>query len=188
MTISFEALQQLHNSRKTQIVDYDPNWVHQFKKESFLLKSIFGEIALNIDHIGSTAIPGIKAKPIIDILITTNNINMIDSFDDQMEQLGYVIGGEFGLPGRRFYCKGDEAHCHFHVHIYEAAHPSVDTYLLFRDYMMAHPNDAKAYESLKTDLATKYPNNRTLYTQSKGDFINQIFKKATLWSSIARHE
>lgn len=183
MTISFEALQQLHNSRKTQIAEYDPIWGHQFETEALLLQSIFGEVALDIHHIGSTAIPGIKAKPIIDILITTNDIKTIDNFDDQMEQLDYVIGGEFGLPGRRFYCKGDEEHCHFHVHIYEATHPSVEKYLLFRDYMIAHPNDAKTYESLKTDLATKYPNNRTLYTQSKGDFINQVFKKAAAWVS-----
>ena len=178
MTISFEALQQLHNSRKTQISEYDSNWILQFEKESLLLQSIFGKIALNIQHIGSTAIPGIKAKPIIDILITTNDINNIDSFDAQMEQLQYIVGGEFGLPGRRFYCKGDDEHCHFHIHIYEATNPSVEKYLLFRDYMITHPNDAKEYESLKTDLATKYPNNRTLYTQNKGDFINQILKKA----------
>lgn len=183
MTLSFEALQQLHNSRKTQIVEYDPNWVKDFEKEALLLHSIFGEVALNIYHIGSTAIPGIKAKPIIDILITTNDITTIDSFDDQMEELGYVVGGEFGLPGRRFYCKVDNEHCHFHVHIYEATDPSVEKYLLFRDYMIAHPTDAKEYESLKTDLATKYPNNRTLYTQSKSEFINQIFKKAAAWSS-----
>lgn len=183
MTLSFEALQQLHNSRKTHIAEYDPDWILHYEKEARLLQSIFGDVALNIHHIGSTAIPGIKAKPIIDILITTNDINTIDRFDDQMERLQYAVGGEFGLPGRRFYCKGDEEHCHFHVHIYEATNPSVEKYLLFRDYMIAHPTDAKAYESLKTDLATKYPNNRTLYTQSKGDFINQIFIKAAAWSS-----
>ncbi|MDP3935679.1 MAG: GrpB family protein, partial [Alphaproteobacteria bacterium] len=148
-----------------------------------LLHFIFGKDALNIHHIGSTAIPGIKAKPIIDILITTNDLKKIDDFDSQMEQLNYVIGGEFGLPGRRFYCKGDDKHCHFHVHIYEATHPSVEKYLLFRDYLITHPNDAKEYESLKTDLATKYPNNRTLYTQSKGDFINQVFEKAAASST-----
>ncbi|MDP3641368.1 MAG: GrpB family protein, partial [Alphaproteobacteria bacterium] len=170
--------QQLHNSRKTQISDYDPKWIQLFEKELLLLHSIFGEVALIIHHIGSTAIPGIKAKPIIDILITTNSIHAIDNFDDQMEQSDYVIGGEFGLVGRRFYCKGDDQHCHFHVHVYEATHPSVEKYLLFRNYMINHPNDAKDYESLKTDLATKYPNNRTLYTQSKGEYIDKILEKA----------
>ena len=179
MRLSFEALQHLHNSRKTQISDYDPNWIHLFETEARLLQSIFGEIALTIHHIGSTAIPGIKAKPIIDILITTHDMEKIDNFDDQLELFNYVIGGEFGLPGRRFYCKGDAQHCHFHVHIYEATNPSVEKYLVFRDYMIAHPRDADEYESLKTDLAIKYPNNRTLYTQSKGEFINNIFKKAT---------
>ncbi len=110
MTISFEALQQLHNSRKTQIAEYDPNWGHQFEKEALLLQSIFDEIALNIHHIGSTAIPGIKAKPIIDILITTNTINTIDSFDHQMEQSDYVIGGEFGLGLSQILCNFQKRH------------------------------------------------------------------------------
>lgn len=179
MKTPFEALQQIHNSRKTHISKYDFAWISKFTQEAARLITIFGETALNIHHIGSTAIPGIKAKPIIDILITTADINLIDKFDSDMEKLGYFIGGEFGLPGRRFYCKGDTLHCNFHVHAYETKHPAVEMYLLFRDYLINHPNEAKAYEHLKTDLAAKFPNNRTLYTQSKSQFIKEIHEKAT---------
>lgn len=181
MKLSVETLQTIHNNRKTHISEYDPEWIHQFEHESILLQSVFCDTALSIHHIGSTAIPGIKAKPIIDILITTNDIHHVDAFDTPMEKLGYLIGGEFGLPGRRFYCKGDAEHCHFHVHIYEKKHPAVDKYLEFRDYMISHTDEADAYEHLKTDLALKYPNNRTLYTQSKGQFIKEICEKASAW-------
>lgn len=181
MKTSFEALQQIHNRRKTHISQYDTAWVSKFTKESAKLFTVFNNTAIKIQHIGSTAIPGIKAKPIIDILITTKDINLIDKFDPDMEKLGYLIGGEFGLSGRRFYCKGDNLHCNFHVHVYEAEHPAVEMYLLFRDYLIKHPNEAKAYETLKTDLAAKFPNNRTLYTQSKGQFIKEIHEKAAAW-------
>jgi GrpB-like predicted nucleotidyltransferase (UPF0157 family) len=181
MKLSVEALQAIHNNRKTHISEYDPEWIHQFEHEAVLLQSVFGDTALSIHHIGSTAIPGIKAKPIIDILITTNDIHQVDALNADMGKLGYLIGGEFGLPGRRFYCKGDTEHCHYHVHIYETSNPSVEMYLVFRDYMISHPDDAKAYEQLKTDLAKKYPNNRTPYTENKGMFIAEIFKKAGAW-------
>jgi GrpB-like predicted nucleotidyltransferase (UPF0157 family) len=181
MKLSVEALQAIHNNRKTHISEYDPKWIAQFTNEAALLKRLFGKVASNIHHIGSSSIPDIKAKPVIDILITTQDLRKVDTLDEEMESLGYLVGGEFGLSGRRFYCKGDDAHCHVHVHIYEANHPSVGKYLLFRDYMINHPNDAKAYELLKTDLAKKYPNNRTKYTESKSIFIAEIFTKANTW-------
>lgn len=181
MKLSIEALQTIHNNRQTYMSEYKPEWVTKFARESDLLRRLFGKGVLDIHHIGSTAIPGIKAKPIIDILITTFNIHHIDAFDSEMENLGYLVGGEFGLSGRRFYCKGDKDHCHYHVHIYEATHPSANAYLLFRDYMIKHPDNARAYEQIKSDLALKYPNNRTLYTQSKGQFIKELCKKMNAW-------
>jgi GrpB-like predicted nucleotidyltransferase (UPF0157 family) len=179
MKLSTEALQQLHNSRKTYIVDYSPQWAADFKTEAAHLKAIFKDAIFSIHHIGSTSIPAIKAKPIIDILITTKNLEKIDDFDTQMEHQGYVVGGEFGLPGRRFYCKGNQYHCQIHIHVYELSNPVVEKYVLFRNYLIAHPNEVKDYETLKMELAEKYPHNRTLYTQSKSRFIEKILTKAT---------
>lgn len=171
-------LQQLHNQRKTHIEPYNSEWPKLFAQEAKKLLKILAPAILKIEHIGSTAIPGIKAKPIIDILITTKNIADIDSLTEKMEKNGYISGGEFGLPGRRFFCSGNTKHCYTHVHIYEDNHPSVSTYLTFRDYMINHPNAVKEYEALKTELARKYPHNRSLYTLGKNDFITSIIKKA----------
>lgn len=176
-----QTLEELHNRRKTYIVNYNPEWLSQFNQEALVLKSIFKDTALTIQHIGSTAIPGIKAKPIIDILITVAKIDPIDNYNRQMENTGYVIGGEFGLPGRRFFCKGDDENCHFHVHIYEDKHPAVQKYLLFRDYLTTHPEEVKEYETLKCNLAERYSNNRTLYTQNKSAYIEGIYQKAAEW-------
>lgn len=180
MKLSIEDLQQLHNSRKTYIVDYSPQWASDFESEAVHLKEIFKDAIFSIHHIGSTSIPGMKAKPIIDILITTTHLEKIDDFDAQMEHQGYVVGGEFGLPGRRFFCKGNQDHCQIHIHVYEHSNPVVEKYILFRDYLTAHPNQVKAYEALKLELAEKYPHNRTLYTQSKSSFIEKILTKALM--------
>lgn len=179
MKLSIEALQQLHNSRKTYIVDYSPQWAADFKTEAAHLISIFNDAIVSIHHIGSTSIPGMKAKPIVDILITTNNLEKIDNFHAQMEHQGYVVGGEFGIPQRRFFCKGNQDHCQIHIHVYELSNPVVEKYVLFRDYLISHPIDAKDYEALKMALAEKYPHNRTLYTQSKSSFIEKILTKAS---------
>lgn len=177
MKLSIEALQQLHNSRKTYIVDYSPQWTSDFESEAAHLKDIFKDAIFSIHHIGSTSIPGMKAKPIIDILITTDNLEKIDDFDAQMEHQGYVVGGEFGLPRRRFFCKGNQDHCLIHIHVYELSNPVIQKYILFRDYLIAHPNEVKDYEALKIELAEKYPHNRTLYTQNKSIFIEKILTK-----------
>lgn len=181
MTFSQETLEKLHNQRKTYIANYDPQWPSRFNQESSILKSILKDLALTIHHIGSTAIPGIKAKPIIDILITVLKIESIDVFNVQMENIGYIVGGEFGLPGRRFFCKGDNENCRFHLHVYEDTHPAVQKYLMFRDYMTNHPQEAKEYEALKSDLAERYSNSRTLYTQNKSNYIETIYQKAAEW-------
>ncbi len=174
-------LQDLHNQRKTHIEPHNPEWFRLFQSERQILQTIFGDAIIRIEHIGSTAVPGMKAKPIIDILITTSNIDGIDTFNVQMDNIGYIAGGEFGLPGRRFFCKGDKMHCQFHVHVYEDRHTAVEHYLLFRDYMIHHPQEAKNYEDLKTALAFQHPHNRTLYTEGKGKFINDIYTKAEQW-------
>lgn len=179
MKLSVEALQQLHNSRKTYIVDYSPQWAADFKTEAAQLKAIFNDAIVSIHHIGSTSISGMKAKPIIDILITTNTLEKIDNFNTQMEHQGYVVGGEFGLSGRRFFCKGNQDYCQIHIHVYELSNPVVEKYVLFRDYLIIHPIEAKDYEALKMELAEKHPHNRTLYTQSKSGFIEYILTKAS---------
>ena len=103
---SISSTNQNNLPRKVVVVPYDPEWAFQFLAESDILTNILKDEIVAIHHIGSTAIPGIKAKPIIDILIEARNINQIDQYHQEFSSIGYEIKGEFGIPGRRFIVKG----------------------------------------------------------------------------------
>ena len=91
--------------RSVELSPYDAHWPQMFEKEAQALQSILGENVIHIDHIGSTAIPGIYAKPIIDMLITVKNLEAVDGLNANVESLGYTCMGEYGITGRRFYWK-----------------------------------------------------------------------------------
>jgi GrpB-like predicted nucleotidyltransferase (UPF0157 family) len=172
--------------REIEVVPHNPNWGAVFQAEADLLAEIFGSEALAIEHIGSTAIPGIKAKPIIDILIAVKDIERVDSFNEQMIALGYDPRGEFGIPGRRYFSTGhSETDRPRHVHAFQSDNPQVARHIDFRDYMRAHPDDAQAYSRLKESLAEKFPDDRESYTGGKSEFIREMDRKAAAWKANA---
>ncbi|MDX5476138.1 MAG: GrpB family protein [Bacillaceae bacterium] len=125
-------------------------------------------------------IPNIKAKPVIDIMVKVTNISEVDKFNSQMEQLGYVVMGEYGIPKRRFFIKGGDNRTH-HVHFYEEGNEEIARHLAFRDYMIAHPEEAIKYSELKQTLAEKSPTNITKYIEGKNNYIKAIDDKAETW-------
>jgi GrpB-like predicted nucleotidyltransferase (UPF0157 family) len=166
--------------RKVDVSSHKKEWLLMFQLESETLKDIFGDLIINIHHIGSTAIPYIKAKPVIDIMIEVINICEVDKFNDQMEQLDYISYGENGIPNRRFFSKGGDNRTH-HVHIFEQGNSEISRHIAFRDYMIAHPEEAQKYSQLKQSLADKYPTNIEMYIEGKSDYIKSIDKKAEKW-------
>lgn len=168
------------NSRKRSIrvVPYDPNWPHIFYEEALQIQKILGKNCLGIHHIGSTSISGLWAKPIIDMIPVVKNICDVDSCNNKMQDLGYTVMGEFGMLFRRFFSKDG-----FNVHVYEDDSPEVDRHLKFRDWMRQHPKDASGYESLKRDLAEKYPEDPYLYCSGKDGYISSIDAK-TGWHGV----
>jgi len=149
-------------------------------KESNKIKKILYKEIVNIYHIGSTSIPGIHAKPVIDIMIEVKSIENIDMYNTQMEKLGYMPMGEYGIKERRFFLKGLYNRTH-HIHIFEKGNSEIKKHLNFRDYMIAHPSEAKEYESLKKELAEKYKYDNEKYCTGKNEFIKNIDKKAKEW-------
>jgi GrpB-like predicted nucleotidyltransferase (UPF0157 family) len=168
--------------RDITVVPHDPQWSERFEEEVEALTAIFGEEIVEAYHVGSTAIPGIVAKPIIDVLLEVRDIDRIDEFNQEMRGRGYVPKGEFGIAGRRFFIKGSEVHRTHHIHVFEQGHPDVDRHLGFRDYLRAHPAEAQAYGRLKTELAQRFPHDGDSYTESKSDFIKEIERKAEAWT------
>ena len=166
--------------RIIEVVPYQSNWPSDFIKEADAIQSILKNEIIEIYHIGSTSIVGLAAKPVIDILIEVKKIDAIDQYNPQMESLQYMARGEFGIEGRRFFIKGLIHRTH-HVHIFETGHPDIARHLNFRDYMLSHPDEAKAYEALKLKLAQQFRYDNDGYCDGKDDFIKEMDRRATLW-------
>ena len=168
-------------SDKVRLHSYNPIWSAAYETEADALKKIFGNSLIQIEHIGSTAIPGIKAKPIIDILISVNRIGVAEEMIPEMEALSYEHRGEFGIPGRRYFRKFTNGERSHHVHIYQSGHKAITRYLDFRDYLRIHPDRAQAYSQLKEELAVNFRDDRAMYSESKTDFILETNRLAAEW-------
>jgi GrpB-like predicted nucleotidyltransferase (UPF0157 family) len=163
------------NKRIIEVVSYNPTWEQKFKDEANKIEKIFKDIFVNIYHIGSTAVPTLKAKPIIDIMVEVKDINKVDRYNKQMKELGYVALGEYGIPQRRFFQKGGNNRSH-HVHIFQSGSSQIKRHIDFRDYLISHPKIAKEYSSLKENLAKKYHHDIDKYWEGKNSFIRKIDK------------
>lgn len=159
-----------------EVVAYDAEWPHMFETEAKLIKNALGDNCIAVYHIGSTAVPGLSAKPIIDIVPVVINILHVSQVVSAMEQLGYEAKGEYGIPFRRYFQKGGDRRT-YNVHVFEEGNPDIDRHLKFRDWMRTHINDRDAYGVLKTELALKYPNDIMSYCLGKDSFIADIDAK-----------
>lgn len=170
---------------KVEVVPHNPNWKKIFALESVQIAKALGENVVLIHHIGSTAIPNIYAKPIIDFLVEVKNIDRVNEKNSAMEALGYEVMGEFGLVGRRYFRKqtslGIRTH---HVHTYQVNSPEIERHLAFRDYTIAHPKIARQYSELKQRLAKEYPEDIEGYMDGKDGFIKEMEKKAIEWCKL----
>jgi len=156
------------------------NWKLMFKEEARKLKSIFGKEILHIHHIGSTSVPELKAKPIIDILPVVREIHIVDNFIDEMKYIGYESKGENGITGRRYFQKGGDNRTH-HVHIYQFGSYEIKRHLAFRDYLLVHPEVKDSYGQLKEKLAEKFPYDVESYISGKEPLVKEIEVKALEW-------
>ncbi|WP_197480121.1 GrpB family protein [Anabaena sp. 4-3] len=171
---------------KVEVLPHNPIWRSKFEDEAKLIAPVFGDNLVAIHHIGSTAIPHIYAKPIIDILVEVKDIIKVDEQSSAMTALGYAVMGEFGIPGRRYFRKDDATgkRTH-HVHTFEVCTPEVKRHLAFRDYMIAHPEIAQKYSELKRQLVQQYLNDINGYMDGKDGFIKEMEKTALIWKSLS---
>jgi GrpB-like predicted nucleotidyltransferase (UPF0157 family) len=168
--------------RKVAVSPHDPLWHEAFNVEAQQVQAALGQNVVAIHHIGSTAIPGIYAKPIIDMLVEVADITDVDMQTASMESIGYEVMGEFGIPGRRFFKKDNQEGIRtHHIHGFMAGSTQVKRHLIFRNYMIAHGADAQKYSELKRRLAIEYPTNIDSYIDGKDGFIKEIDRKAAQW-------
>lgn len=164
-----------------ELVDPQPDWAEKARAESERLRSAMGDTLVVVHHIGSTSIPGIRAKPVIDLLPLVASLDALDAREAAVTALGYEWCGEFGLPGRRFLRMNRDGKRAFNVHCYEQSDSEATRHLAFRDYLRAHPEIAKAYEAEKIRAAAICPDDVNAYNDQKNAWIKETERKALEW-------
>lgn len=163
--------------RKVTVTDYQPEWTFEFQKAADEIRCIFGEECVEIYHIGSTAVNGLAAKPIIDVMPVVEKIENVELYIKEMQNIGYESKGENGLFGRRYFQRGGDERTH-HVHIFAKENPEVERHIAFRNYLRGNPQVAEEYGILKKKLAHRFPYDIEKNIAGKLELITRIEKNA----------
>jgi len=175
--------------RRIEVVNYDPSWETRYEIEARGLRGVFGEALVEVHHVGSTSVPGLWAKPTVDILVEVVEGCHIPSFDPSMEAAGYICRGEClnatipGTPGRYYYVRKDGLVHLTHMHACMVGHPQIAEILCFRDYLRSSSDASERYANLKAELATEFAYDNIRYMQGKDALVKEIIVEAIQWSS-----
>jgi GrpB-like predicted nucleotidyltransferase (UPF0157 family) len=161
---------------RVNIVDYDPNWPTKFKSHAGIVDRALGVTALQIEHIGSTSVPGLAAKPIIDILVVVQDSTDESTYLPQLEAAGYILRVREPEWNEHRMFKTPEHDVH--IHIYSANCPEIQRNLIFRDHLRRNIDDRQRYEQTKRELAAKEWSNMNEYADAKTEVIESIIAAA----------
>lgn len=160
---------------RIEIHDYDARWPERFGEERARVVAAIGPTALRVEHIGSTAVPGLAAKPIIDVLVAVADPDDEKTFRPALERQGYEL--RVREPGHRMFRTPERD---VHIHVWADRDPEVERYLRFRDRLRASPRDRAAYERLKRELATQDWADMNDYADAKGPLIAEILARTSV--------
>ena len=164
-----------------ELVSYQKEWKTLFEREEKSIRAAVGDFALAIEHIGSTAIPNLVAKPIIDIMVGVRDLSEVEKFlREPLEKIGYEYRGEAGIAGRLYFRKGTATVSTHHLSLVGFGGDIWKRQIAFRNYLREHPQAARKYDELKKDLAMKFRDNREAYTNAKTEFVEEILRAADL--------
>ena len=168
-------------ARIVEVLPYDPTWPQIYCAEASQVSTVLGANLLAAYHIGSTAVPGLAAKPIIDILLVVRELQALDTCNTALAALGYQAKGEHGIIGRRYFSKKEGDRHLFHLHAYAEGHADIIQHMNFREFLIAHPGAVVDYQTLKQGLAEQFRDAPAEYTAGKADFIREVEKWAAAW-------
>ena len=174
-------MSNLDPERVLTIADYDPSWPMLFAELGIRLRSALDEVALRIDHIGSTAVPGLAAKPIIDVQISVVALEPVDAFRVPLEECGFTWRSDNPERTKRYF-RERPGEPRTHIHVRRAGSFSEQVALLFRDYLRAHRDAADAYGRQKRDLASVLTRDRHAYADAKASITWHIIQEADAWA------
>lgn len=163
-----------------QIAEYDSSWQAQFEQMRGRLAAALGATAMRIDHVGSTAVPGLAAKPVVDIQVSVPDVDDESAYRPPIEQQGLAL--RYREAGHRYFRPPPGIARTYQVHVCGAGSKWERDHLLFRDYLRAHPDVAQAYEALKRRAAAQFPSDRIAYTDAKGPWILSTLAVAGEWA------
>ena len=162
------------------VLNYDPEWPLKYERERKAIAEILDGNGISIYHIGSTSVPGLAAKPIIDMMAVVRSLEKVDDARGKFSELGYEYLGEFGIAGRRYFRKGGDERTH-QIHIFQADDwNNIGRHLAFRDYMRTHEKERAEYAEIKTALAQRFPYDIDGYCDGKDAFVREMEKRALL--------
>lgn len=162
------------------VVPHHPGWAADYRAEAGIIRAAISDTLIAVHHIGSTAIPDILAKPIIDMLGVVRSLDAADDATPALVAAGYEAMGAFGIEGRRYFRKHDGAGVRtHHLHVFASGSPHITRHLAFRDYLRAHPERAAAYSGLKRALAA----DPASYVERKGPFVQAVQAEALAWAA-----
>ncbi len=167
--------------RTVTVLPYQDHWPLAFANEQAALLKVLGSTAMALHHIGSTAVPDLAAKPILDLLLEVTDLAQLDACTDDLACLGYVAKGENGIAGRRYFYKNSAEHPQqrsHHLHAFVHGAPQIRQHLALRDYLRLNPAAVAEYAALKLALAQQFPNDTQRYQAGKDQFIAQLLQQA----------
>ena len=173
----------MSDKRPVVLVAHDPAWTNRAAHERMRIVEALGNMIVAVHHIGSTSIPGILTKPIIDLMPIVRSLELFDAQEGVVRGLGYEWRGEFGIVGRRFCTLNDVSGKRVvHVHFFAPDSDEIEPNLAFRDYLRAHRDEALAYQAEKLRAAALHPDDSGAYTEEKGAWIRACKARAVAWA------
>lgn len=168
-----------------RIVEYDPAWAAQAEEELRRLNEALGPVAVRLEHVGSTAVPGLAAKPILDLQLSVAAVESRARYMGPVERIGYLFVPAPESPDYHFFAKPPERPRSHHLHFCEAGSEHEARHLAVRDFLRVHKDEAVRYAALKRDIAQRYPRDRLGYIAGKERYVGDLEARATRWAQAA---
>jgi GrpB-like predicted nucleotidyltransferase (UPF0157 family)/ribosomal protein S18 acetylase RimI-like enzyme len=168
-------------ARAVTVQPWSPRWAEEAARAAAEVAGVLDDDLISVQHIGSTAVRGLAAKPVIDLMAVVRDVPRLDGRDEQMLAAGWQPWGEHGIPGRRFYRKGDERlHTH-HLHAYAEGHPAIAEHRALVAYLNSQPSEAARYAERKQEAARLHPWDIEGYIEAKSDLVRTLNARALAW-------
>jgi GrpB-like predicted nucleotidyltransferase (UPF0157 family) len=165
-----------------RIVEHDPRWATEAQSELERIRQALGPLAVRLEHVGSTAVPGLAAKPIVDLQVSLSALEPRDAYVPPLQALGYLFVPAPESPDYHLFARPAQRPRTHHLHVCAARSEHEFRHLALRDFLRAHPAEARRYERLKIELAERTPRDRLAYMAAKGPLLDDLELRATTWA------